>query len=149
MPKQKIVVNENMNVSIGELLNPKSVNHTEQCSEEKSKEKISGDSPALSDIDAKLSLDYSHYDIKKMIPKIGKISLQHQRSGRGGKTVTLVSIGEAKAVVKQNLEALLKEMKKSLGCGGRIEEGRIVLQGEIANRASEWFVKMGAKAVKS
>jgi translation initiation factor 1 len=88
----------------------------------------------------------THTDIKKMIPKIGKISLQHQRAGRGGKTVTLVSIGDIKAEHKQHL---LKELKKSLGCGGQIEEGRIVLQGEIADRASEWFIKMGAKAVKS
>jgi len=149
MPKQKIDVNENLNVSIGELLIPKSAENTEQYSEEISKDKLSGNSSAHSDNDAKSNINDSHTDIKKMIPKIGKISLQHQRSGRGGKTVTLVSIGEAKAEVKQNLEALLRELKKSLGCGGRIEEGRIVLQGEIADRASEWFVKMGAKAVKS
>ena len=81
-------------------------------------------------------------DVKKVIPKFGKISLQHQRTGRGGKTVTLISIsGET----KHNLEALLKKLKKALGCGGQIEEGKIVLQGEIADRASEWFAKMGAK----
>ena len=149
MPKQKIDVNENLNVSIGELLIPKSAENTEQYSEELSKDKLSGNSSAPLENDAKSNINDSHTDIKKMIPKIGKIFLQHQRSGRGGKTVTLVSIGEAKAEVRQNLEALLRELKKSLGCGGRIEDGRIVLQGEIADRASEWFVKMGAKAVKS
>jgi len=46
------------------------------------------------------------------------------------------------------LEALLKELKKALGCGGQIEEGKIVLQGEIADRASEWFARMGAKQHK-
>ncbi|MCL2767719.1 MAG: translation initiation factor, partial [Synergistaceae bacterium] len=88
--------------------------------------------------------DQQKTDIKKMIPKFGKISLQHQRAGRGGRTVTLVSISGEPV---QNLEAFLKELKKSLGCGGQIEDGRIVLQGEIADRAAEWFIKMGAKSV--
>jgi translation initiation factor 1 len=147
MPKLKIEVNENLNVSIGELLKiteERSIQNSIPI--EISKNMV----PERSSIPEKdVKTNNLNTDIRRMIPKIGKVSLQHQRSGRGGKTVTLITIGEASYEIKQNLEALLKELKKSLGCGGQIEEGKIVLQGEIAGRASEWFIKMGAKAVKS
>jgi len=157
MPKQKIEVNENLNVSIGDLLKSKTsengdslkaneeMAHTEYPGEI-SDAKVS-ESPSSKKDTKPLKTNALHgSDIKTMIPKFGKISLQHQRAGRGGKTVTLISIsGETEYKLKHNLEALLKELKKSLGCGGQIEEGKIVLQGEIADRASEWFAKMGAK----
>ena len=136
MPKQKIDVNEGLNVSIGELFKQE---HTE---------KNQVNSSLASEKNTKPNMN-AQVDIKKLIPQIGKISLQHQKAGRGGKTVTLISIGEAKSEVTHNLEALLKELKKSLGCGGQIEQERIVLHGEIADRASEWFIKMGAKVVKT
>lgn len=145
MPKQKIDVNENFNISIGELLKTE---HAEVNFQSKQKEKISGNSSLPSEKNTKPNMNKQLTDIKKLIPQIGKISLQHQKAGRGGKTVTLISIVEAKSEVLQNLETILKELKKSLGCGGQIEQGKIVLQGEIADRASEWFTKMGAKTVK-
>jgi translation initiation factor 1 (eIF-1/SUI1) len=151
MPKQKIEVNENLNISIGEFLKIKvpenspsaktaeEAEHLGEVLNDKTSEK------SISSKDATPSINKPDSDIKKMIPKIGKISLQHQKSGRGGKTVTLVYVsGET-----VNLEALLKELKKGLGCGGQIEGGKIVLHGGIADRASEWFIKMGAKAVKT
>ena len=133
MPKQKIEVNESLNVSIGELLNLKNQESPPKVNEEMARTEYPR---APHDL-----------DIKKIVSKFGKISLQHQRAGRGGKTVTLISVssGEAEPKLKQNLEALLKELKKSLGCGGQIEEGKIILHGEIADRATEWFAKMGAK----
>jgi len=157
--KQKIEINEDLNVSIFDILksdiNLKSPNTKEHFQYQFSND--SEETPKEPDCRAELSKTIKHTpeselvsDIKKMIPKFEKISLQHQRSGRGGKTVTLVYIsGKAELKAAPNIEALLKELKKSLGCGGRIEEGKLVLQGEIADRASEWFVKMGAKAVKN
>ena len=161
MPKQKINVNEDFNVSIGELFLPKPGKDIAQIeTAEKTKrigthlkdssnnDVILESSPHPSEKGTKTNTAKLCTDIKTMIPQIGRVSLQHQKAGRGGKTVTLISIGEAKSEVKQNLETLLKELKKSLGCGGQIEEGKIVLHGEIAERASEWFIKMGAKSVK-
>ena len=160
MPKQKINVNEDLNVSIGELFRPKSgkdstpietakkTERVEPHSKDSSNSVIPEPSSQSSEKDTKSNAAKPSTDIKKMISQIGRVSLQHQKAGRGGKTVTLISIGEAKSEVKQNLEVLLKELKKSLGCGGQIEEGKIVLHGEIASRASEWFIKMGAKSVK-
>jgi len=141
MPKQKIEVNENLNVSIGDLLKSKISENGDpvKANEEMTRTEYPKDTKPLK---TQPNTQHNSDVKKKMIPKFGKVSLQHQRAGRGGKTVTLVSIsGE----FKHNLEALLKELKKSLGCGGQIEDGKIVLQGEIADRASEWFAKMGAK----
>ncbi|MCL1941422.1 MAG: translation initiation factor [Synergistaceae bacterium] len=153
MPKRKIEVNENINVSIGDLLKPK-LAESGALPETGRAERRSGDvnsTPATLGNEAAPNANARDPDIKndakKIISKFGKISLQHQRAGRGGKTVTLISIS-GQTGLGQNLEALLKELKKSLGCGGKIEDGKIVLQGEIADRASEWFTKMGAKNVK-
>ena len=136
MPKHKIEVNGDLNVSIGEFF----WGHAKADWNDKD-----SDAPRSSPKDGKSSHVNAHDpDIRKMIPKFGKISLQRQRAGRGGKTVTLVFISGETA---QYMQPLLKDLKKSLGCGGQIEDGKIVLQGEIADRASEWFIKMGAKTV--
>ena len=147
MPKQKINVNENLDVSIGELIKPR--NGKSERSGEIRQDKISGNASISSANHPKTNVNNAPVNIKELIPKIGKISLQRERAGRGGRTVTIITIGESSSVIKNNLEALLKELKKSLGCGGQIEDGKIVLHGDIADRASEWFIKMGAKAVIS
>ena len=147
--KQKIEVNEDLNVSIGDLLKLKipvenGTSKTEQS--ERNSIETSFSKNISPNKETEPNINVPEKDIKKIIPKFSKISLQHQRSGRGGKTVTLVYLsGETELKSETNLVALLKELKKALGCGGQIEEGKIVLQGEIAGRASEWFAKMGAK----
>jgi len=145
MPKQKIEVNENLNVSIGDLLKPKASENDNplKINQEMAHTECSGE---ISDAKISKANTPNNSGTKKVMPRFGKVSIQHQRAGRGGKTVTLISIsGETEYRLKHNLENLLSELKKSLGCGGRIEEGKIVLQGEIADRASEWFDKMRAK----
>ncbi len=80
-------------------------------------------------------------------PKISKVALQRQRAGRGGKTVTLVILPQD---YKGDAAALAKELRKGLGCGSTIEDGKIVLQGDIVDRAEAWFTKKGvAKITKS
>lgn len=80
-------------------------------------------------------------------PKISKVALQRQRAGRGGKTVTLVILPHD---YKGDAAALAKELRKGLGCGSTIEDGKIVLQGDISDRAEAWFAKKGvAKITKS
>lgn len=77
----------------------------------------------------------------KMPPRV---SLQSQRAGRGGKTVTLVTLPQD---WRGDREALAKELRKGLGCGSSMEEGKIVLQGDICDRAESWFLKKGVKKV--
>lgn len=77
-------------------------------------------------------------------PKISKVALQRQRAGRGGKTVTLVILPQD---YKGDTTALAKELRKGLGCGSTIEDGKIVLQGDIADRAEAWFAKKGVTKI--
>lgn len=77
-------------------------------------------------------------------PKISKVALQRQRAGRGGKTVTLVILPQD---YRGDRAALAKELRKALGCGSAIEDGKIVLQGDIADRAEAWFAKKGVSKI--
>ena len=111
MPKQKIEVNEDLSVSIRDLLKP---NATDNLSSKMvTNNKMATNSKTATE--PPITNAPRDPDIKDMIPEFGKISIQHQRAGRGGKTVTLIFIsGKAEHKLKQNLEALLKELKKSL-----------------------------------
>lgn len=45
----------------------------------------------------------------------------------------------------QGKEDLLKKMKKSLGCGGTVKEGRLEIQGDKKLRAAQMLEKEGYK----
>ena len=75
---------------------------------------------------------------------ISRVSLQRQRAGRGGKTVTLVLLPQDWGGDRSELA---KELRKGLGCGSSMEGDTIVLQGDICERAETWFIKYGAKKV--
>ncbi len=76
--------------------------------------------------------------------KISKVALRRERAGRGGKTVTIVILPRD---YKGDKAALAKDLRKALGCGSMMEEGNIVLQGDISDRAEAWFLKKGAARV--
>ena len=78
------------------------------------------------------------------LSKLAKVLLQRRTAGCGGKTVTVVSLPKECPL---NLEAQAKDMRKALGCGSRAEEGKIILQGDICDRAEDWFIKNGVKKV--
>jgi translation initiation factor 1 len=62
-----------------------------------------------------------------------RLLLRRSTAHRGGKTV-LVLEGFSPAWNTPKLEALLHELKTSLGCGGKIEDCTLELQGELADR---------------
>jgi translation initiation factor 1 len=62
-----------------------------------------------------------------------RLLLRRSTAHRGGKTV-LVLEGFSPAWSAPKLEALLHELKTSLGCGGKIESRTLELQGELADR---------------
>jgi translation initiation factor 1 len=69
-----------------------------------------------------------------LVPTPGeKLLLRRSTTHRGGKTV-LVLDGFSPAWTAAKLEALLHELKTSLGCGGKIEDRTLELQGELADR---------------
>lgn len=76
---------------------------------------------------------------------LSKVSIARRTAGCGGKTVTIITLPKETNI---DTDALSKEMRKALGCGSRVEDGRIVLQGDIGDRAAEWFTtKKGVKKI--
>ncbi len=69
-----------------------------------------------------------------------------ERRGRGGKTVTKL-MGLAGAPL--SLQAFLKDLKKSLGCGASIEADAFLFQGDQRERLCELLKSRGAVNVKS
>lgn len=76
----------------------------------------------------------------ELIAGLTQVTLHRESSGRGGRTVTLVRL---KGNTLPDAEELAKALRKGLGCGSHVEEGCVVLQGSIADRAQEWFAKKG------
>ena len=67
-----------------------------------------------------------------------------ERAGRGGKEVTVI---EHLALPAAERDDWLKALKASLGCGGVIEEGTIVLQGDHRKRLPPLLTARGVKRV--
>jgi translation initiation factor 1 len=67
-----------------------------------------------------------------------------ERKGRGGREATLVEKLDLPAAT---LEAWLLEAKRTLGCGGAVEDGALVLQGDQRERAAEWLRRRGVRKV--
>jgi len=67
-----------------------------------------------------------------------------ERSGRGGKEVTVVDHLD---LSPSDREKWLKALKAALGCGGVIEGATMVLQGDHRARLPEILTKRGVKRV--
>ena len=75
----------------------------------------------------------------------GTIVLSRERKGHGGKTVTLIS---GLTLPAPRMDILARALRKGLGCGATVEQGKIMLQGDIVERAREWLAKHGATTVQ-
>ena len=73
-----------------------------------------------------------------------RVVLRMERKGHGGKTVTVLTGFEAPP---EALKALCKRLKKKLGCGARVVEGDVVLQGDLRDRARAWLLSEGVRRV--
>jgi translation initiation factor 1 len=80
------------------------------------------------------------------LAKVGKIVLRVQRKGRGGKTVTVLS-SPGGGIATAMLEPLARDIRKALGCGARVEEDAVILQGDNSERAEKWLRKRGARHI--
>ncbi|MGZ6125291.1 MAG: translation initiation factor [Myxococcales bacterium] len=67
-----------------------------------------------------------------------------ERKGRSGKEVTVV---EQLGLPARELEAWLKELKGSLGCGGTVEGATLVLQGDQRKRLPALLADRGVRKV--
>ena len=80
---------------------------------------------------------------KKKAPLMERVILRRSRKGRGGHVVTLVEtrgFGGSKA-------DLAKKMARALGCGSRLEDDLIVLQGDQVDRAETWLKGQGVTRI--
>jgi translation initiation factor 1 len=67
-----------------------------------------------------------------------------ERKGRGGKEATVV---EKLDLAPEALERWLDEAKRALGCGGAVEDGALVLQGDQRERLARWLTERGVRKV--
>jgi translation initiation factor 1 len=67
-----------------------------------------------------------------------------ERKGRGGKEATVV---EKLGLAEDALAAWLDEAKRALGCGGAVEDGALVLQGDQRERVARWLEARGVRKV--
>ena len=78
------------------------------------------------------------------VTKVARAVVRLERTGRGGKEVTVI---DHLGLNEDHLAAWLKALKSALGCGGGIESDRIVLQGDQRERLRPLLVARGVKRV--
>ncbi len=76
-------------------------------------------------------------------PQKQNIRIQTSRSGRKGKTVTVISGFET---TTSNLSLLLKDLKAKCGTGGTLKEDTLEIQGDHKQKILEILLKLGYKA---
>lgn len=67
-----------------------------------------------------------------------------ERKGRGGREVTVV---EQLGLGAEGLAAWLKDLKGALGCGGAVDGGSLVLQGDQRKRLPQLLSARGVRKV--
>ena len=73
-------------------------------------------------------------------PFHGRVTVRRERSGRGGKTVTLA---EGPGLAGRELDGLARAAASALGLGARVEGGALVLQGDQRERLARWLAGLG------
>ncbi len=69
-----------------------------------------------------------------------RVTVRRERSGRGGKSVTLA---EGPGLVGQDLDLLARQCASALGLGARIEGEALVVQGDQVERLLAWLSGRG------
>jgi translation initiation factor 1 len=86
-----------------------------------------------------------HQEQETLPPSRQVLRVVLDRSGRAGKTVTVV---EGFIGTTADLEALGKKLKTMCGTGGSVKDGLILVQGDVRQRIMEILTKEGYKARK-
>jgi translation initiation factor 1 len=78
------------------------------------------------------------------IPAPARAAVRMERKGRGGKEVTVV---EHLGLAAGEAERWLRELKQALGCGGSVESGALVFQGDQRERVADLLRRRGVRKV--
>ena len=70
--------------------------------------------------------------------------VRYQRKGRGGKEVTIV---EQLGLTAEVLDEWCRELKRSLGCGGHVEDGALVFGGDQRARLPGMLEAKGVRRI--
>jgi translation initiation factor 1 len=85
--------------------------------------------------------------LSELLKSMSRAILRRESAGRGGRTVTSVELRPAPD--KNAAEELAKIMRHSFGCGSHVEGQKIVLQGDMRERAAAWLEKQGVREITS
>jgi translation initiation factor 1 len=80
---------------------------------------------------------------QELPPQQQNVRVQTSRSGRKGKTVTIINGFQTSEVV---LNQLLKDLKAKCGSGGTIKDDTLEIQGDHKQKILEILLKLGYKA---
>ena len=75
----------------------------------------------------------------------GRVDIQRQTGGRGGKTVTVVK--NFKGIGLPEKEQLAKQMQKRCGAGGTVKNGQIEIQGDHREEVAKILTEAGFRPV--
>ncbi|BBD59130.1 translation initiation factor SUI1 [Nostoc sp. HK-01] len=81
--------------------------------------------------------------IQELPPQQQNLRIQATRTGRKGKTVTVITGFQCKP---ETLADLVKQLKTQCGTGGTVKEDTIEIQGEHKQKILEIVTKLGYKA---
>ena len=77
-------------------------------------------------------------------PPPARAVVRLERKGRGGKEATVI---EKLSLPPKELAAWADTLKRSLGCGGAVEDDAIVVQGDQRERVRRWLEAKGVAKV--
>jgi translation initiation factor 1 (eIF-1/SUI1) len=77
--------------------------------------------------------------------KITAAIIRRESAGRGGRTVTSVELRPEPDARRAGETA--RSLSKGLGCGSHVEGHKIILQGDMGERAATWLKKQGVKKI--
>ena len=76
-------------------------------------------------------------------PQQQNVRIQASRSGRKGKTVTIITGFQSSA---ETLGKLLKQLKTQCGSGGTVKENSLEIQGDHRDKLLQLLIQLGYKA---
>lgn len=78
--------------------------------------------------------------------RLGRVHMNIEKSGRSGKTVTVLGGPGIRALTAERRDDLLASLKRKFAAGGAIVEDTIEIQGDVRDRAKLFLQMLGFDA---